>query len=186
MLISLHWLRLWNQSKPGWRDLRGHLRSLPPSMTCTQKQKSNCILWLAKEKRDREESVWSCLLCGERSRKLRWAWICCFSNHHNMEEDRVHSWSFCRKCFTLVVISSTLTPSAQTHWMGTILDRFSHVVYNSKKNNNKAQGVIRNSAFFFSPDLCQNILKASTFKAALKKESACMATDFAAIINSSQ
>lgn len=47
--------------------------------------------------------------------------------------------------------------------------------------------MIRNSAFVFSsPDLYQNTLKASTFKAALKKESACMAADFEAIINSSQ
>lgn len=39
--------------------------------------------WQRKKQKDWEKSMWSCLLHGGRNRKLS---ICCFSNHHNMEE----------------------------------------------------------------------------------------------------
>lgn len=92
---------------------QGHLLpSLPPGMACVHKQKSDCVLWLAEGKRDLEKCVWSCLLCGERSGKLRGAWICCFCSHYNMKKDRVHAWSLCRKCFTSVITSSIFIPIA--------------------------------------------------------------------------
>lgn len=54
---------------------------------------------------------------------------------------------FAASVFTLLIISRALTPSAQTHWTGTTLDRFSYVVCNSHKNSNKTQEVTRNFAF---------------------------------------
>lgn len=48
----------------------------------------------------------------------------------------------------------------------------------------KLQGILR--FFVFQSRSVSKYLEGSTFKAALKKESACMVTDFVAIINSSQ
>lgn len=120
MLTPLHGLRLWSQRKQSWRD--PEVTSFLPCLRCMTSMhqlKRICFLWLAEEKRDWEESVWSQLLPAERSRKLGWAWILCFTNHCNIKGDGVHSWSFwsfCRKCLTLAILSSILTPRAQMHY----------------------------------------------------------------------